>query len=456
MTPSRRLIAVASFLALALGPAAAQDAAKDFPNRAIKIVVPFPAGGPSDVLARLIGQKMSQDWGQPVIIENRPGANTVIGAQIVKQAAPDGYTMLMAIDSTLTMNQFLYRTPPYDPINDFAPVTLVAKTMQLLMVNSASDVKTVNDLIGTARERAGKLNFGAGTITTKLTGFLFNKAANVQTVLVPYNGSAEVTQGLLTKSVDFTFDGPSAAASLIQDGRFRVLAKFDDRPFAPAPNAPTIQTVLPNLDQITVWLGLVAPKGTPPGDRRQVAARGGEGAGRPRHQGEGRRRRALPGDRDAGGICGLHQKGSRPLVEGRRGVRHEVRLSRPEQTNNRARTSLLGSDHCEQKRLKRRIAPISLTRGCKCYASNALLRRNKIPFALHSPELCSSHQDRGFSPAPQRVNDMFLSHVVGVFQQWRRYNQSLRELNRLGDRELADIGITRGDIPRVAWESSEH
>ena len=164
-------------LALALGPAVAQDAAKDFPNRSIKIVVPFPAGGPSDVLARLIGQKMSQDWGQPVIIENRPGANTVIGAQIVKQAAPDGYTMLMAIDSTLTMNQFLYRTPPYDPINDFAPVTLVAKTMQLLMVNSASDVKTVNDLIGTARERAGKLNFGAGTITTKLTGFLFNKAA---------------------------------------------------------------------------------------------------------------------------------------------------------------------------------------------------------------------------------------------------------------------------------------
>jgi tripartite-type tricarboxylate transporter receptor subunit TctC len=264
MTLSRRCIALAGLFALALGPAAAQDAAKDFPSRSIKIVVPFPAGGPSDVLARLIGQKMSEDWGQPVVIENRPGANTVIGAQIVRQAPPDGYTMLMAIDSTLTMNQYLYRTPPYDPINDFAPVTLVAKTMQLLMVNSASEVKTVPDLIAKAKANAGKLNFGAGTITTRLTGFLFNKAAGVQTVLVPYNGSAEVTQGLLTKSVDFTFDGPSAAASLIQSGQFRVLAKFDDRPFPPAPDAPTIQTVLPGLDQITVWLGLVAPKGTPP------------------------------------------------------------------------------------------------------------------------------------------------------------------------------------------------
>src|SRR5258705_13553034 len=163
-----------------MGPGAAQERADVFPTRAIKIVVPFPAGGPSDVLARLIGQKMTEDWGQPVVIENRPGANTVIGAQIVKAAAADGYTLLMAIDSTLTMNQFLYRTPPYDPITDFAPVTLVAKTMQLLIVNSASEVKTIQDLIGKAKANPGKLNFGAGTITTKLTGFLFKKAAAVQ------------------------------------------------------------------------------------------------------------------------------------------------------------------------------------------------------------------------------------------------------------------------------------
>jgi tripartite-type tricarboxylate transporter receptor subunit TctC len=264
MTLSRRLILMAGLGALALGPAAAQDAAKDFPNRALRIIVPFPAGGPSDVLARLIGQKMSEDWHQPVVIENRPGANTVIAAQLVKQAPPDGYTLLMAIDSTLAMNQYLYRTPPYDPINDFTPVTLVAKTMILLMVNSASDVKSVNDLLGKAKENPGKLNFGAGTISTKLLGTVLNKAAGISTVLVPYNGSAEVTHGLLTKSVDFTLDGTSAAASLIQSGQFRVLGKFDDRPFPPAPNAPMVQASVPGLDQITVWLGLVAPKGTPP------------------------------------------------------------------------------------------------------------------------------------------------------------------------------------------------
>jgi tripartite-type tricarboxylate transporter receptor subunit TctC len=259
-----RWIALALLSGLAMGSAAAQERADAFPSRAIKIVVPFPAGGPSDVLARMIGQKMSEDWGQPVVIENRPGANTVLGAQQVAKAAPDGYTLLMAIDSTLTMNQYLYRTPPYDPFNDFAPITLTAKTMQLLIVNAASNVKTVKDLISQAKAQPGKLNYGAGTITTKLTGYLFNKAAGVETMLVPYNGSAEVAQAVLTKSVDFSFDGPSASLSLIQGGQFRVLAKFDPRPFPPVPDLPMITTELPNMDEITVWLGLVAPKGTPP------------------------------------------------------------------------------------------------------------------------------------------------------------------------------------------------
>jgi tripartite-type tricarboxylate transporter receptor subunit TctC len=257
-----RCLALA-LLALLIGSAAAQERPDAFPSRSIKIVVPFPAGGPSDVLARMIGQKMTEDWGQPVVVENRPGANTVLGAQQVAKAAPDGYTLLMAIDSTLTMNQYLYRTPPYDPFNDFAPVTLVGKTMQLLIVNAASDVKTVRDLIAKAKAQPGKLNYGAGTISTKLTGYLFNKTAGVDTVLVPYNGSAEVAQAVLTKSVDFSFDGPSASLSLIEGGQFRVLAKFDPRPFPPVPDLPLISTEVPAMDEITVWLGLVAPKGTP-------------------------------------------------------------------------------------------------------------------------------------------------------------------------------------------------
>ena len=112
----------------------------NYPNRAIHIIVPFPAGGPSDVLARIIGDKMSTDFHQPVVVDNRPGANTVIGAEAAAKATPDGYTLLMAIDSTLVMNQYLYKTLPYDPIADFAPISLVAKTIGLLVVNAQSDI----------------------------------------------------------------------------------------------------------------------------------------------------------------------------------------------------------------------------------------------------------------------------------------------------------------------------
>jgi tripartite-type tricarboxylate transporter receptor subunit TctC len=134
--PGRRW-AIALALLASIGVASAQPGspdARDFPNRTMRIVVPFPAGGPADIVARIIGQRMSEDWGQPVVVENRPGANTVIGAQAVAKAAPDGYTILMAIDSTLTMNQFLYRTPPYDPLTDFVPITLTAKSMSLMAV----------------------------------------------------------------------------------------------------------------------------------------------------------------------------------------------------------------------------------------------------------------------------------------------------------------------------------
>src|SRR5215475_3721318 len=155
-----RSVALALLLLLVASAAAAQERAESFPSRALKIVVPFPAGGPSDVLARMIGQKMTEDWGQPVVIENRVGANTVLGAQQVAKAAPDGYTLLMAIDSTLTMNQYLYRNPPYDPFVDFVPITLTAKSMVFMFVNAASDYKSVQEIIAAARAQPGKLNYG--------------------------------------------------------------------------------------------------------------------------------------------------------------------------------------------------------------------------------------------------------------------------------------------------------
>jgi len=253
-----------AFVGLLSALCAAPATAQEYPTRPIHIIVPFPAGGPSDVLARLIGDKMSADFGQAVVVENRPGANTVIGAEAAAKAAPDGYTLLMAIDSTLVMNQYLYKSLPYDPLADFVPISLVARTIGLLVVNAQSDVTSVKDLIAKAKAAPGKLNYGAGTISTKLQGYLFNDAAGVDTMLVSYNGSAEVAHGILTKSVDFVFDGPSAELPLIQSGDLRAIAKLDGRPFPALPNLPTLDAAGGlRLGDMTVWLGLVAPRGTP-------------------------------------------------------------------------------------------------------------------------------------------------------------------------------------------------
>jgi tripartite-type tricarboxylate transporter receptor subunit TctC len=264
--------AVFTLSALALGCQAAL-AQTPYPERPIHIVVPFPAGGPSDVLTRIIAERLSADFGQGVVVDNRPGANTLIGAQFVAKAEPDGYTLLMAIDSTLVMNQYLYSNLPYDPIKDFAPITLTAKTTDLLVVNAQSDIKSAKDLITKAKAQPGKLNCGAGTITTKLTCVFFAQKAGIDTVLLPYNGSAEVAHGVLTKSVDYVFDGPSAVLPLIKSGDLRALAKLDDRLLPALPDVPTLAASTGiDLGDVNVWLGLVAPRATPPAIIDKLAA----------------------------------------------------------------------------------------------------------------------------------------------------------------------------------------
>ena len=259
-----RIVAFAALSALGLSPAAAQEmGAPTFPARAIHIVVPFPAGGPADIAARLIGQRMSEDWATPVVVDNRPGANTIIGAQVVARAAPDGYTLLMVIDSTLTMNQYLYRSLPYDPLNDFAPITPTVKSMSLLAVPSAGP-RTVTELIARAKASPGKLNYGSGTITSQLMGALFHKAAGLDIVHVPFKGTAETMQGLLTGSVDLIYAATVVVGPMIESGQIRALAKLDSRR-TPYPELPKLAEAagLRDLDDVSVWLGLVAPKGTP-------------------------------------------------------------------------------------------------------------------------------------------------------------------------------------------------
>jgi len=250
-------------LAIAV-PAAAQDAAKDYPNRAIHIVVPFPAGGPADVASRLLGQRMSEDWGQPVIVDNRPGGNTVIGAQQVAKAAPDGYTLLMAIDSTLVMNQFVYKNLPYDPFNDFEPITSTTKTVSVLAVSGTDGPKDVKALIAEAKAAPGKLNYGAGTITAQLMGYRFHKAAGIDIQYVPFKGTPAAVNGLLTGSVQIVYVANTTVAPLVESGKVRALAKLDSRTPASVGNIPTLADAagLPDLEDMSVWIGLVAPKGT--------------------------------------------------------------------------------------------------------------------------------------------------------------------------------------------------
>ncbi|HVD75726.1 MAG TPA: tripartite tricarboxylate transporter substrate-binding protein [Xanthobacteraceae bacterium] len=264
MTPAIRILVPVVLAMLAGDAAAAEDLSANFPNRPIRMIVPFPAGGPSDIVARLIGQKMSEDWGQPVVVENRPGGNTIIGAQAAAKATPDGYTLFMAIDSTLVMNQYLYKALPYDPLGDFVPITLTAKTVSVLAVAAAGGPITVKELIARAKAQPGKLNYGAGTVTAQLMGHLFHKAAGLDIVYVPFKGTPETVNALLTGSVQLIYAANQIVAPLVASGQIRALAKLDrDAPPSMA-DIPTLADAagLADFDDISVWLGLVAPKGT--------------------------------------------------------------------------------------------------------------------------------------------------------------------------------------------------
>ncbi len=256
---------LAALLTLFALSAVAQDAAS-FPSRPIRIMVPFPAGGPTDINARIIAQRMSADWKQPVVIENRPGGNTAIGAQAVAKAEPDGYTLLAAMDTTLVMNPATATAPlSYDPFRDFATITLTAKNTSLLTVRAADGPASVQELIARARQNPGKLNYGAGIITTRLAGYIFAREAGIRVQMIPYKGSADVVAGLMSGSVDFIVDGVATSLPLIKGGRLRALAKLNSRPLPVLPDVPPLAVAagLPDLADMSSWIGLVAPAGTP-------------------------------------------------------------------------------------------------------------------------------------------------------------------------------------------------
>ncbi len=253
----------ALLLIAAISTAAAQDAAS-YPSHAVRMVVPFPPGGPADVIARVVAQKMSEHWNEPVVIENRAGGNTAIGAELVAKSPPDGHTLLVAMDVTMVTNPLIAHNLPYDAAKDFAPVTLLMKSMSLIVTRSDGP-KTMQELIAKAKAKPGTLAMGAGTITSRLGALAFAKAAGIDVTLVPYKGSAEITQGLLTGAVEFALDSVSNSLPLIRAGKFRALAKYTDRPLPVLPDVPSLSIAagLPGIADSATWIGLVAPAGTP-------------------------------------------------------------------------------------------------------------------------------------------------------------------------------------------------
>src|SRR3984957_2293628 len=268
----RSIVTSAALIALALcitapgiTPALAQtEDSIAYPSRPIHIIVPFPAGGPTDILSRIVGREMAVSWGKPVVIENRPGADTVTGAEVVAKADPNGYTLLAAMDSTMVLNPLVKKDLPYDPLRDFQPISLGAKNMSLLEVRADSGAENVEDLLNLLRAKPGKLNFGAGTTNGRLAALLFAKLTGTSFAIIPYKGSADTVEGLLTGSVDFAIDGVASSYPLIKDGKFRALAKLSDRPLSQLPDLPPLAEAagVPELGDISTWIAFYAPAGT--------------------------------------------------------------------------------------------------------------------------------------------------------------------------------------------------
>ena len=243
----------------------APAAAQAYPTKPIRLVVPFPPGGSLDVVARAIGQKLTEAWGQPVVIDNRPGAGGNIGADLVAKSAPDGYTILEGALSTHAVNVSLYGKMPYDPIKDFAPITLVATTPNVLVLNPTLPVNSVPELVAYAKAHPGTLSFGSGSNGSAghLAGELFKTEARVDIVHIPYKGGAPALQALLAGDTQLMFDNLANSTPQLKAGRLKALAVTTARRSALAPELPTLaETGLPGFD-IYTWWGFMAPAGTP-------------------------------------------------------------------------------------------------------------------------------------------------------------------------------------------------
>ncbi len=261
----RALTGFAAAAALSLtSVAGAQTPA--YPSKPIRLVVPFPAGGTTDILARAVAQKLTEAWGQPVVVDNRPGAGGNIGSELVAKAAADGYTLEMGTVGTHAINPSLYAKMPYDHVKDFAPVILVAGVPNVLVVNPGVPAHSVAELIAYAKTHPGKLNFassGSGT-SIHLSGELFKVMSGADMMHVPYKGSAPALADLIGGQVQLMFDNLPSSLPQIRAGKLRALAVTSGTRAAALPDTPTIaESGLPGFEASS-WFGVLAPAGTPP------------------------------------------------------------------------------------------------------------------------------------------------------------------------------------------------
>ncbi len=254
----RRLACAVALIVLFAHAAFAQP----YPSRQITLVVPFAPGGPADFLGRLIGLKLGEELGQQIVVDNRPGANTIIGAQAVAKAKPDGYTLLMAIDGTLVMNPFLYSKLAYDPFKDFEPVSLIALVPSALVANLKVPANSLKELIDLEKANPGTYQIGVSTPTSQVNVGLLNMMAGTSFTMVPYRGGTTQITGILAGDIPLGHESVNVSLPLYRDGKVKILGLTGLRRLSFAPELPTIAETLPGYD-LGIWQSIVVPAGTP-------------------------------------------------------------------------------------------------------------------------------------------------------------------------------------------------
>ena len=249
---------------LSLVLASAGAWAQQFPNKPVRIVVPFAPGGATDIVTRIVAQRLGDLWSQSVVVDNRAGAGGNIGGDIVAKAAPDGYTVLMTSGSIITANQHIYKRMPFDPARDFVAVTNVASGPQIVAVNAAYAAKTLKELIELARAKPRSLTFGSAGVATQthLAAENFASAAGIDVTHIPYKGEGPALIDLLAGQIQFVTPNLSAAIGFVQQGKIRALAVTSRERSKQVPGVPTVAETIPGFENLG-WFGFVVPTGTP-------------------------------------------------------------------------------------------------------------------------------------------------------------------------------------------------